>query len=62
MGLLGGLISGVVKTVTAPIAVVKDVIDVAQGEMPTNTAEQLTSAIEDVVEGTEDFFTEGDVI
>lgn len=62
MGLLGGLFSSVVKVATTPIAVIKDVVDVAQGEMPTNTANQLISAVEDVVEGVEDLCDKGDII
>lgn len=51
MGFLGNILSAGIKVVTAPIAVVADVIDVANGEKPENTANQLGSAVEDVVKG-----------
>jgi hypothetical protein len=52
MGLLGSLFSAAVKTViVAPIAVVADVLDVADGEVPTKTVTTLASAVDDVIDG-----------
>lgn len=62
MGFLTGLIKGAVGVVTTPITILQDVVDVAQGETPTNTAEHLGTAIKDVTEGVEDLFDKGDVI
>lgn len=59
MGLFGGLISGVVKTVTLPIAVVKDVV---KGDDPTTTVEQVSSGFDDVAEGIEDFCDKGEIM
>ena len=61
MGLFGGLISGVVNTVTLPIATVKVVVDVVQEDEPTTTAGQIGSAFDDVVEGVEDFCDKGEI-
>mgnify|MGYP001574130550 CR=1 FL=1 len=51
MGIFGDLIKAAVKTVTLPIQVVKDVVDVAKGEEPKNTAKTVESIMEDVFEG-----------
>jgi len=47
MGFLTNLISATVKTVITPVAVVKDVVDVAMGNEPENTKELLKSAAKD---------------
>lgn len=47
MGFLTNLISATVKTVLTPVAVVKDVIDVATGEEAENTKKLLKSAAKD---------------
>ena len=54
MGLLGSLFSAAVKVAVTPIAIVADVVDIAEGEVPTNTIATLGSAVGDVVEGIED--------
>ena len=52
MGFLGSIISAAVKTViVAPIAIVADVVDIADGEVPTNTVTTLASAADDVIDG-----------
>lgn len=52
MGLFGSLFSAAIKTVVvAPIAIVKDVVDMADGEAPTATVTTLASAVDDVVDG-----------
>ena len=52
MGLFGSIISAAVKTViVAPIAIVADVVDIADGEVPTNTVTTLASAADDVIDG-----------
>ena len=48
MAFFGNLISGLVKTALTPVAVVKDVVDVAQGYEPENTKELIDSAVEDI--------------
>lgn len=54
MGFLGSILSAGIKVVTAPVAVVADIVDVADGEKPVNTVTQLGSAAEDVVEAVND--------
>lgn len=48
MGFLTNLISATVKTVITPVAIVKDVVDVAKGENPENTKKLLESASKDI--------------
>ena len=47
MGFLTNLVSATVKTVLTPVAIVKDVIDVATGEEAENTKRLLKSAAKD---------------
>ena len=47
MGFLTNIISATVKTVLTPIAVVKDVVDVAVGDDAENTKKLLESAAKD---------------
>lgn len=48
MGFFSDIISASVKVVLTPVAVVKDVYNVATGEEPDTTKELLKSAGEDV--------------
>jgi hypothetical protein len=48
MGFLTNLISATVKTVITPVAIVKDVVDVATGNEPENTKNLLKSAANDL--------------
>lgn len=54
MGFLSGLFSAVTKTVLTPIAVVKDIANIATGEEPNATKELLESAAKDVEQSVED--------
>lgn len=47
MGFLTNLVSATVKTTLTPIAIVKDVVDVATGNEPKNTKKLLESAAKD---------------
>lgn len=47
MGFLSSIIGGVVKVAVSPIAVVKDVVDVAQGKDADNTRDLIESASDD---------------
>tara|TARA_B110001450_G_C17261255_1_gene335615 strand:- start:11 stop:232 length:222 start_codon:yes stop_codon:yes gene_type:complete len=47
MGFLTNLISATVKTALTPVAVVKDVVDVATGKEAENTKKLLKSAAKD---------------
>ena len=48
MGFLTNLISATVKTALTPIAIIKDVVDVATGKEAENTKILLKSAAKDV--------------
>lgn len=54
MGFFGNLIGAAVKVAVTPVAVVKDVVDVVQGDTPDNTANLIDSAIDDVVDAFND--------
>lgn len=54
MGFLSNLISATVKTVLTPVAIVKDVVNLATGEEADATKELLKSAADDVSEATDD--------
>lgn len=54
MGFFTNIISATVKTVLTPVAIVKDVVDVATGKEADNTKQLLESAQEDVKEAFED--------
>ena len=47
MGFFSELVSGVVKVAISPVAVVKDVVDVASGKEASNTKKILKSASKD---------------
>lgn len=48
MGLFSSLIGTAVKVATAPVAVAKDVVDVAMGETPKNTEKHVKSIEKDI--------------
>jgi hypothetical protein len=48
MGFFSEIISATVKTVTTPIAIVKDVVNVAIGEEPDATKKHIESVGDDV--------------
>jgi len=60
MGFLNNIISATVKTALTPVAIVKDIIDVASGEEAENTKDLLDSAKDDAIETVDDL-TEGDL-
>lgn len=55
MGFLSGLFSATVKTVLTPVAIVKDVVNIATGEDADATKHLLESAGDDVKEAADDF-------
>ena len=54
MGFLTNMISATVKTVLTPVAVVKDVVNIATGEEADATKNLLSSAAEDVADAAEE--------
>lgn len=48
MGFLTNLISATAKTALTPVAIVKDVVEVATGNEPENTKKLLKSAAKDI--------------
>lgn len=54
MGFFSGLIGAAVKVAITPIAVVKDVVNVATGEEPNATKSLLESAGDDVKDAIDD--------
>ena len=54
MGFLTNILSATVKTALTPIAVAKDVVNIATGEEIESTKSLLESAKNDVEEGFED--------
>lgn len=54
MGFLSEMFSAVVKTVLTPVAIVKDVVNVATGEEADATKNLLNSAGEDVENSIDD--------
>lgn len=54
MGFFGKMIGAAVKVAVTPVAVVKDVVDVAQGDTPNNTSNLIDSAIDDVADAFND--------
>lgn len=61
MGFLSDMISATVKVALTPVAVVKDVVNVATGEEADATKELLESAGNDVKKGT-DKLADGEVL
>jgi hypothetical protein len=54
MGFLTNLVSATVKTVLTPVAIVKDVTNIAIGEEADATKSLLSSAAEDVADAADD--------
>lgn len=48
MGFFSSIVGAVVKVAVAPVAVVKDVVNVATGEEPNATKKVVKSAVEDL--------------
>lgn len=61
MGFFSNIVSATVKVALTPVAVVKDVANIATGETPDATKELLESASDDVGKATDDL-AEGDVL
>ena len=61
MGFLSGIISATVKTALTPVAIVKDVTNIATGEEPDTTKNLLESAANDVAQAADDL-GDGDVL
>lgn len=61
MGFFSKIISATVKSVLTPIAVVKDVVNIATGDEPDNTKELIESIGDDIEEACEDL-GDGDLI
>ena len=54
MGFFTNILSATVKTVLTPVAVVKDVVNIATGEKPDSTKNLLSSAQSDAVNAFDD--------
>ena len=54
MGFFSSLISATVKTALTPVAIVKDAVNIVQGEEPDNTKDLLSSAGEDLEDALND--------
>jgi hypothetical protein len=54
MGFFSNLVSAAVKVAITPVAVVKDVVDVATSEDPNNTKKLLKSAGRDIEDAGDD--------
>jgi hypothetical protein len=54
MGFLSNIVSATIKTALTPVAVVKDVINVATGQDPDTTKNLIESAGEDVSDAIDD--------
>lgn len=61
MGFLSGMFSAVVKTALTPVAIVKDVVNVAIGEEAEDTKKLLESAGDDVKKATDEL-ADGEVL
>ena len=48
MGFFGNIISATVKTVLTPVAIVKDVVNVANGDEANATGNLVDSALDDL--------------
>jgi len=60
MGFLTGMFSAVVKVALSPVAIVKDVANVAIGEDADATKSLLGSAVDDAEDAMDDLIGEGD--
>ena len=54
MGFFGKMISATIKTVLTPVAIVKDIVNIATDEEPNATKNLLESASDDVGEAVDD--------
>lgn len=54
MGFLGNILGAGIKVALTPIAIVADVVDIAEGEAPTTTVSLLASAVDDVIDAADD--------
>jgi hypothetical protein len=54
MGFLTNMISATIKTVLTPVAIVKDVVNIATGEEADATKNLLSSAAEDVADAADE--------
>lgn len=61
MSVFGNLFGSIVKVALTPIAMVKDVVNVATGEEADATKDLIKSAGDDVKEATDDL-ADGDII
>lgn len=61
MSFLSNILNATVKVALLPVAIAKDVVNVATGETPEATANMVSSAIEDAKSGITQAI-EGDVV
>lgn len=61
MGFLSNLVSATVKVALTPVAVVKDVVDVASGNEPNNTG-KLIESVGDNLSDAGDNLSDGNLI
>jgi hypothetical protein len=54
MGFFSNMVSATIKTALTPVAIVKDVVNVATGEEVESTKNLIQSAQQDVSEGLDD--------
>lgn len=54
MGFLSNIFTATVKTALTPVAIVKDMVNIANGEEVEATTNLLESATDDVIDGFED--------
>lgn len=54
MSFFSNIVGATVKVALSPVAVVKDVVNVAVGEKPEETKELIQSALDDVEEAIDD--------
>jgi hypothetical protein len=54
MGFFTNMVSATIKTALTPVAIVKDVVNVATGEEAESTKKLIQSAQQDVSEGLDD--------
>ena len=61
MGFLTSLVSAAIKTAVTPLAVVVDIVDVVNGEVPESTVGLLSEVVEDTIDAGSDLI-EGDIV
>jgi hypothetical protein len=54
MGFLSNIVGATIKTALTPVAIVKDVVNVATGEKADATKNLLNSAVKDASQATDD--------